>query len=269
MSKNDDIQFTLFFYGVKEKMEKPSYYSILPAKVRYDRDLSFFEKILYSEISALTNVDGYCTASNNYFSNLYDKSFETISRAISKLEKKQVIKIEVEKKGCVISDRKIYLFDCSTIDENINRTIDKNVNRTIDENVKENNTSILIIQDIKESKKEKQLAEAIAILNYFNEYCQTSFKNISINISPILRRLGEGYTFNDFKTVIEKKYKSWNNTEFVKFLRPETIFGKRFESYLNEKDFKKETKSKSNMAIYNYSDEELTKQFNNLDDIEI
>jgi len=40
--------------------ENPNYYSILPANVRYDKKLTPFEKILYSEIVALTNKDGYC-----------------------------------------------------------------------------------------------------------------------------------------------------------------------------------------------------------------
>ena len=40
---------------------------------------------------------------------------------------------------------------------------------------------------------------------------------------------------SDFKTVIDKKVKSWAGTEWEKFIRPETLFGTKFESYLNEK----------------------------------
>ena len=43
----------------------PSYYSIIPADVRYDNRLNANEKLLFSEISALTNVCGYCYAKNN------------------------------------------------------------------------------------------------------------------------------------------------------------------------------------------------------------
>ena len=47
-----------------------SYYAIIPANVRYDPDLTPNAKLLYGEITALTNDKGYCWASNNYFANL-------------------------------------------------------------------------------------------------------------------------------------------------------------------------------------------------------
>ena len=49
---------------------KPNYWSVLPADVRYDKELKANEKILYSEITSLMNKDGYCYASNKYFSEL-------------------------------------------------------------------------------------------------------------------------------------------------------------------------------------------------------
>jgi len=65
--------------------EKPSYYAVIPANVRYCKDLAPQEKLLYAEITALTNKEGYCWATNNYFANLYRLSKETVSRQISKL----------------------------------------------------------------------------------------------------------------------------------------------------------------------------------------
>ena len=68
-------------------MELPSYYSILTADVRYDRRLGKPNaRELYSEITALSNKDGYCHASNGYFAKLYDVDNGTISRWISLLE---------------------------------------------------------------------------------------------------------------------------------------------------------------------------------------
>lgn len=68
-------------------MEKPSYFSILTADVRYDRRLGKPNaRELYSEITALSNKDGYCRASNGYFAKLYEVDNGTISRWISTLE---------------------------------------------------------------------------------------------------------------------------------------------------------------------------------------
>ena len=47
-------------------------------------------------------------------------------------------------------------------------------------------------------------------------------------------RLNEGYTLDDFIVVIEKKVFEWKNTDMEKYLRPETLFGSKFESYLNQ-----------------------------------
>lgn len=65
--------------------DKPNYYAVLPANVRYDNRLANFPKLLYAEISALCNKEGYCWASNQYFSELYDCTHITITRALSQL----------------------------------------------------------------------------------------------------------------------------------------------------------------------------------------
>lgn len=65
--------------------ERPSYFSILTADVRYDKRLSASEKVLYSEITALANKEGYCYATNRYFAELYECTEKTISVQIKKL----------------------------------------------------------------------------------------------------------------------------------------------------------------------------------------
>ena len=63
----------------KEVTESPSYYGILPANIRYDNRLKPMEKILYSEITALSNKTGECWSSNKYFADLYDVTQNTVS----------------------------------------------------------------------------------------------------------------------------------------------------------------------------------------------
>lgn len=67
--------------------DKPSYYAIIPANVRYDERLTDKAKLLYGEITCLTNKTGECWASNQYFADLYGVSKQTISNTISSLIK--------------------------------------------------------------------------------------------------------------------------------------------------------------------------------------
>ena len=66
-------------------MDKPSYYAIIPANVRYNNDLKPNAKLLYGEITCLSNGEGYCWAMNTYFADLYGVDKKTISRWIAQL----------------------------------------------------------------------------------------------------------------------------------------------------------------------------------------
>ena len=76
---------------------KNNYYAIIPATVRYNKDLKPNEKLLYGEITALANRYGYCYAQNRYFAELYNVSIETVSRWLSHLQKLGFIKIEIRR----------------------------------------------------------------------------------------------------------------------------------------------------------------------------
>ena len=76
-----------------EEAAKPSYWAVLPAQVRYDPEIPANAKLLYAEISSLTDARGYCWASNAYFERLYDLSERTIVRLIRALEQAGYIRI--------------------------------------------------------------------------------------------------------------------------------------------------------------------------------
>ena len=89
-----------------------NYYAIIPSTVRYDLDLKPSEKLLYGEVTALANKNGYCFAQNKYFSELYNVSNGTVSKWFSHLQKLGYINIEIkrnEKKEIV--SRHIYIVD--------------------------------------------------------------------------------------------------------------------------------------------------------------
>ena len=87
--------------------DKPGYWAVLPADVRYDDKLKPNAKLLYAEISSLTNSNGYCWATNEYFAGLYDLGVSTVSRLISNLEERGYIRCEMAATETG-SERRIY-----------------------------------------------------------------------------------------------------------------------------------------------------------------
>ena len=90
---------------ISQGQSQPSYYSIVPADVRYDKKLSPNAKLLYGEITALCNKEGYCWASNAYFAELYDVANGTISEWVRQLKSCGYISYEIERNNL----RKIFL----------------------------------------------------------------------------------------------------------------------------------------------------------------
>lgn len=82
----------------------------------------------------------------------------------------------------------------------------------------------------------KSNTEIDEIINYLNLKAGTSFKaKTKDTVKHINARLSEGFTVDDFKVVIDKKCADWLGTEWQQYLRPATLFGTKFESYLNAK----------------------------------
>ena len=75
----------------------------------------------------------------------------------------------------------------------------------------------------------------VSIVNHLNDKSGKHFTpNAKETIKAIEARIKEGYTIDDFKKVIDTKCAKWKNTEFEDYLRPITLFGNKFNSYLNE-----------------------------------
>tara|TARA_R100001463_G_scaffold39868_2_gene85115 strand:+ start:351 stop:956 length:606 start_codon:yes stop_codon:yes gene_type:complete len=121
-------------------MDKPNYYAVIPAKVRYSKKLTPNAKLLYAEITALCNMNGRCNASTKYFCKLYEVSRSSVQNWLKLLEDNNFIIRDVKyKQGSrEIESRYIKLVDnpklkISTDNTNINIT---NTNLT-DSNKKE------------------------------------------------------------------------------------------------------------------------------------
>ncbi|MFR4251219.1 MAG: phage replisome organizer N-terminal domain-containing protein [Christensenellales bacterium] len=89
--------------------------------------------------------------------------------------------------------------------------------------------------DIEKEERIKN-KDYIYIVGYLNEKAGTKYRHASQKTQACIRaRFEDGFTVDDFKTVIDKKCAEWIGTDFEKFLRPETLFGPKFENYLNAK----------------------------------
>ena len=76
-------------------MEKPNYYAIIPAPVRYDNELRPNEKLLYGEITALCGASGYCWSTNQYFADLYGVTVRMVREWISHLRDRGYVNLQL------------------------------------------------------------------------------------------------------------------------------------------------------------------------------
>lgn len=106
-------------------------------------------------------------------------------------------------------------------DINCNQVI---ANVTVFENENENENDILSCDFFK------------SVVEYLNEKAGTKYKHSTDKTKTLIHaRQSDGFTFDDFKTVIDKKVAEWSGTDMAKYIRPETLFGTKFEGYLNQK----------------------------------
>ena len=181
-------------------------------------------------ISSLCADKGFCWATNEYLGSLFNEPNQTISRKIKKLEDNNYIAVEYKKEGYRVANRVIRLTKLLNADY-------QNCEPPINKNVKENNISN---KNIKENNKEI-IKE---IIDYLNSKGGTSFKeNNKKTVSLINARLNQGYTVDDFKDVIWRKYLDWvdepykfaNGQMSDTYFRPSTLFNEtNFENYLQE-----------------------------------
>lgn len=222
--------------------DQPSYYSIITANVRYDNRLTDSEKLLFAEITSLSNKYGYCTARNGYFAKLYEVTKRTISSRINNLKDNGYLKIEFKYKGNEVKQRKMYPMTQTSIpiEKDFHRGIEKNFPPPIEANFQENNTSnnntsINNINRIDILSGDPTSYPYRDVIDYLNKQTGKQYKSTTRKNQTVIRaRTDEGFTLNDFKQVIDNKVSDWKGTDMEKYLRPETLFGTKFEGYLNQ-----------------------------------
>jgi len=130
--------------------EKPNYYAVIPANVRYDNELRANEKLLYGEITALAKNTGECWASNKYFSELYGVQPNAIAIWLRHLKNKNYIFINYEYQGKEIQKRIIRIGDIQKDTTSYSKRYEGDIQKGEDNNKninnKENNNNKLLLQ---------------------------------------------------------------------------------------------------------------------------
>ena len=211
------------------------------------------------ELEDETTLSGYFQ--RNAFKNLEEKGF--IKTSLRGVPAKKYFKV-VESK---LIDTFIKGIDCKNetdLNSSNEHGEELEVNRVNTNNNKENNNknnnknySETKVSQKKKSKKEsdsfiKYKAEVIEIISYLNDKLGTRYRpNSGAASKHIPSRLEEGFTVEDFKTIIDKKYDDWHGTEWEKFLRPNTLFApSHFEDYLNQKTKYKKPSEKIKREVW-------------------
>ena len=201
-----------------------SYFAIIPANVRYDKDLTPNAKLLYGEITALCNEKGYCWATNEYFSELYEVSKVSISKWINQLVSKGYLFSEIVYREGTKEILGRYL----TI---LNDPIKEKLNRGIKEKFKENNTLENSTINNKEKNTKKKYGEFENVLLTDDEYKKLQEKfprdyDIRIErISGYLESTGKKYK-SHYATILNWARKDEANRKPVDYTTPYGWTGK-------------------------------------------
>ena len=123
------------------------------------------------------------------------------------------------------------------------------------EKEKEKEKELEIDKDTMSSSDEHDRIPYLEIVEYLNEKTNSQYRPTSKKTQALIKaRYNDGFNIDDFKIVIDNKTMEWyNDVKMSKFLRPETLFGTKFESYLNQKVVNNRTEYNANADI----DEEL------------
>jgi uncharacterized phage protein (TIGR02220 family) len=193
--------------------------------VRYDKRLPANSKLLYGEITALCNEKGFCWAGDKYFADLYGVSKTTVQNWLKALFENNYISKEIEyKEGSKeILHRYIRILEYPT---------QENLHTPTQENLRDNNT---LINNTKNNMSSSEKIPYKEIISYLNQVTNKKYKVTQKWKDLIKARWNEGQRLDDFKKVINVKSSQWlNDSNMNKYLRPQTLFGNKFDDYLQE-----------------------------------
>ena len=200
----------------------------IPAEVWLDERLNPLEKVILMEIDSLDCGEKGCYASNEYIAGFCQCSESKVAHAVTRLvELGYVSRKSFDGRQRILQSRlaKFARQNSKVCKADVQNLQESNIDSNID-------ISSSIKKEYKESQQESDFTATV--VDYLNEMAGTHYRaGVAKTQSLIKARANEGFTEADFRTVIDKKCADWIGTEYEQYLRPQTLFGTKFESYLN------------------------------------
>ena len=154
-------------------------------------------------------------------------TIQNVRTALLRFEKLEFLTNESTKTGRLITIVNWHVYQDKNILPN------KDTNKDLTKSQQRPNKDLTTINNDNNDNNDNNIKN---IIGFLNETVKKNYKHTSKKTQSLINaRIKEEFTFEDFKTVIIKKAKQWINTDMDKYLRPETLFGPKFEGYLNEK----------------------------------
>lgn len=181
--------------------EQPVYYSVIPANVRYDADLKPTTKLLYSEITVLTNKTGICFASDKYFAKLYGVSDRVIRSYLKQLKEKKYIEIEYEyeNNSKEIKQRKIKIVGMEQTFHTYGTNVPRGMEQTFqDNNINNNNKEKLKKKILENNNLSTKIKDSL--LEWLN-YKNYSYKDLGL--SKLISQVENALVNNTEEELIE------------------------------------------------------------------
>ena len=242
---------------MKNAEDYPNYWAMIAAPVLNDKELLAKPKsiLLYGHITTLARSTGACWATNKYFSEMLNVSTRSITEYIRLLVDKGFIKVITKYKENSKQIEKRLIFPLApmemsfdSMEVHCDTPMEVHCDTPMEVHCEENNTSInnTSINNNKRDKREKSedfsagtSSDSIPyseIIDYLNQKTGKHYKASTQKTKRLIRaRFNENYTVDDFKKVIDNKCLEWSQDEKMsRYLRPETLFGTHFDSYLNQ-----------------------------------
>lgn len=226
-------------------------YGLIPKMVMQDKELHITSKAIYAYFCSYTGSGDTCFPSRGRICEDLGIAADTYQKYLGQLVKNGYLAVEQVRKDGRFSHNVYTVLQekspCTetTVTENTGHgELDTNITSFPNSNTSSCNSNSFLSPPYSPPRGERAEAEetdvdtetALVIVDYLNRMSGKKYRLVDKTKKLISARMREGFTVDDFKTVIEKKCRDWKDGDFDKYLRPVTLFGTKFEGYLNQPD---------------------------------